>query len=90
MIPGMIPIRMWFVYCYELHSITHTGQCMDLTPPTDATIDYDFEPLPMRPYGTTATYTCTSGTTETRNCNNGEWTGTAPMCQDVGMFGHLY
>ena len=56
---------------------------MDLPPITGGGIDYDFEQLPMRPFGTTATYNCTMGTLvgpTTRTCDNGEWTGTPPSC----------
>ena len=69
-------------------TIIHSGQCTDLPLIDGGSIDYDFEGFPERPFGTTATYNCTMGTLvgpSTRTCDNGEWTGTPPSCQDTGM-----
>ena len=63
------------------------GQCSDLPGLDHGTVSFDFSPMPMRPYGTTATYTCNVGfelsVDVVRMCVNGTWTGSAPTC---GMY----
>ncbi len=67
-----------------------SGACEDLPDFPLGSISYSFEIFPAiggRPYGTLATYTCTSGRLvgiPTRPCVNGAWLGIVPTCGTVG------
>ena len=72
---------------YNSFVLPHTAPCSDLPAPTNGGVSYN-APVSngSRPINTTATYSCDPGytlvgSTSTRACQSGAWSGSAPICQ---------